>query len=48
MRPFAGSKLDLLNVAATRTKDDIYVIGNQFARATASVFGELEIYLLSN
>jgi superfamily I DNA and/or RNA helicase len=33
---------NLLNVAVTRAKENIYVIGNRYAWASAGVFGQLE------
>lgn len=44
-RRWAGSKPNLLNVAVTRAKENIYVIGSRYAWASAGVFSELEVRL---
>lgn len=41
-RQWAGLKPNLLNVAVTRAKENLYVIGNRYAWASAGVFAQLE------
>lgn len=44
-REWAGAKPNLLNVAVTRAKENIYVIGNRYVWASAGSFSELELRL---
>jgi superfamily I DNA and/or RNA helicase len=44
-RGWAGSRPNLLNVAATRAKEVLYVIGNRELWRRAGVFKELEAQL---
>lgn len=46
-RRWAGSKPNLLNVAVTRAKENLYVVGNRYAWASAGVFAELDATLPS-
>jgi superfamily I DNA and/or RNA helicase len=44
-RGWAGSRPNLLNVAATRAKEALYVVGNRSLWKTAGVFQSLDDFL---